>query len=63
MQADVCVSTGTPPCPSCTTIRPEWFAEGAVPAPVCEEAAPLLEAAKTGWQLVGELFGLGGKPE
>ncbi len=63
VQADVCVSTGTPPCPSCTTIRPEWFAEGAVPAPVCEEAAPLLEAAKTGWQLVGELFGLGGKPE
>lgn len=63
VQADVCVATGTPPCPTCTATRAEWFSEGTVPPPVCEELAPLVEAAKSGWQLVGELFGIGGTPQ
>lgn len=65
-QAEVCVETDLPPCGDCAETRLEWFTAGQVPDPKCgvlEEAGEALqdagEAVKTGWQKIGEAFGLG----
>jgi penicillin-binding protein 1B len=62
VQTEVCVATGTPPCADCTATRMDWFSEGAVPIAVCANPPVAGATAKSGWELVGELFGFG-RPE
>lgn len=60
IQVEVCESTGLPPCADCEIKRSEWFAIEAVPEPKCGVFDDPGEALKTGWQKLGQLFGLSG---
>jgi penicillin-binding protein 1B len=61
-KVDVCVDTDLPPCADCTATRPEYFSAGHVPEPTCGIVEDVGEAVKSGWQKLGEVFGLGKKP-
>ncbi|MFZ5477244.1 MAG: transglycosylase domain-containing protein [Myxococcota bacterium] len=56
---EVCVATDLPACDDCAERRTEHFFEGHVPDATCGVVEEVGEAVKTGWEKIGEMFGIG----